>query len=198
MGQQELHYKASLFEGGLKSWQHKNIKWIDQSECFQDVIDPNGINIIDYLEMHDKFWLVGEEIKAIYDKLENGIAFINIQKADNKTAGKGGSVTKEKARLYITLDNNEDYGHTCFIEKCKIPLNPGYNPNKKTIDFQIKNGAVIEPISDWRYIKNQKHREQLNKEYEEVQQAVEFQTPQVVEPVQPQVKKKKESLEDLV
>jgi hypothetical protein len=170
MGTQEFNFKANLFEGGINSWRHKNLKVIDQMDCFSDAIDPNGINIIDYLEMHDKFWLVGEDIRAIHDKLGNGIAFINIQKADHKTVGKGGSTTKEKARLYITLDNNEDYGFTCKIEKCKIPLNPAHNPNNKTIDFQIKNGSIIEPISEWRYIKGQKHREKINKEYEEEQQ----------------------------
>jgi hypothetical protein len=167
MGESELRYKCSLFEGGLNSWKHDNLKIVDRGDKFQDIIEPNGINVIDFMEFHDRFWLIGEDLRAIYDKLENGIAIINIQKNETKTVGKGGSVTKEKARLYLALDNNADYGQTCRIEKCKIPMQPGYNPNNKTIDFKVVGGAKIEALSEWRYIKNAKHREKINESYEQ-------------------------------
>jgi hypothetical protein len=167
MGESELRYKCSLFEGGLNSWKHDNLKIVDRGDKFQDIIEPNGINVIDFMEFHDRFWLIGEDLRAIYDKLENGIAVINIQKNETKTVGKGGSVTKEKARLYLALDNNADYGQTCRIEKCKIPMQPGYSPNNKTIDFKVVGGAKIEALSEWRYIKNAKHREKINESYEQ-------------------------------
>jgi hypothetical protein len=167
MGDTELRYKCSQFEGGLKSWDHSNLEIIERSENFQDIIKPNGINVIDYIEFHDKFWLVGEDLRAIHDKLDKGICIVNIQKNETKTVGKGGSVTKEKARLYLALDNNDPYGKTCRIEKCKIPLNPAYNPNGKTIDFDIDKNGMIKEQSEWRYIKNQKERDKINESYEQ-------------------------------
>jgi len=85
MGLSELRMRLELFENCTKDlW--KQVRFYERSENFDDVIDPNGINIIDYLEVLDDFWKVGQQIKAIHDKLKNGIAVIAIQK--NKGARK--------------------------------------------------------------------------------------------------------------
>lgn len=77
------------------------------SGTFQDAIRPDGINIVDYLQVYDSFWLITETIAQIADRLNEGIAMLLLQKFEGKKFAKGGESTREKAEVYITLDNGK-------------------------------------------------------------------------------------------
>jgi len=124
----------------------------DFRECnanFQDSILPNGLNIIDYLKLEDSFYLIGGEIKRIFDKLENGIVIIALQKKFKERLGVGGQFTLDEARLYVTLSSNPPEGGIARIEKAKNWRRENFNPNQRECNFKIYKGATIQKTSEW-------------------------------------------------
>jgi hypothetical protein len=108
------------------------------------VIKPNDINIIDFLEIHDDFWKIGGMIKGIYDKLDNGIAVIAIQKDPIKEHGVGATRSLEKARLYLTMDS-----HRIKIIKGKNWAQQGVNPSGLELHFKLIRGCHFILEQDW-------------------------------------------------
>lgn len=136
MGAQELKIRLANFKG-LHAW---NFTAIERAGTFADVIRPDDLNIIDFLEISDNFFAIGAEIKKIYDKLEKGIAIIGIQKKKGVEYGRGAEFSMEKARLYITLDSG-----TLKIIKAKNWKNHRVNPSGKIIDFKLFKGCEFQP-----------------------------------------------------
>ncbi len=129
----------------------------ERSGDFADVIFPNAVNVIDFLETHEDFWRVGGTFREIHDKLDHGIAVIALQKQVNRgkirrDTGKGGDVTLEKPRLYLAMTP-----HECKIVKAKN-INPALPNDQKlgvhnaTINFRIvNNGTTFIADTGWSY-----------------------------------------------
>jgi len=131
----------------------------------QDAIIPDALNIIDYLEVYDSFYKIGEDIKKIWEALTTGVAIINIQKKKGAEFARGGEFTLEKARLAFSL-----YSHgrvdskligSCLVTKAKNGREH-HNPTDKEIFYTLENGVLynaqaMDEISDkssgWRYYK---------------------------------------------
>ena len=148
MGAQELRLRLKLFEEviPLSNWKFKAI---ERSSNFADVIDPNGFNVIDYMEVYEDFWIVGKWMNEVHKKLDKGIAIIAIQKAastkkDQRDFGRGGELTLEKPRLYLAMDRGK-----IKIVKAKIWREHGQNPNGLIRHFNIINGWKFIPKGDW-------------------------------------------------
>lgn len=144
MGALELKTRLEKFEYPIDAWQFKAF---ERSSNFADVIDPDGINIIDFLEVSDNFYLVGQELRDIFDVLNNGVAVIALQKKRNTKAttfdlGRGAEFGLEKPRLYLSID----YGK-CKIIKAKNWVDPLINPNGIEFDFKIYNGCKFTLMS---------------------------------------------------
>ena len=142
MGAMELKERLSKFGYPLDSWK---VKVWEKSSDFSDVIHPDAVNIIDFLELHADFWQVGGIIKSIYDKLNNGIAVIALQKPTGRDEGLGGQRSLEKPRLYLAMESNK-----IKIVKAKNWAVPHQNPNKLVLDFKIINGCKFQIMQDWR------------------------------------------------
>jgi len=145
MADSELRTRLDLFPDiALQDW--KFTPW-ERSSNFADIIKPDAINIIDYLEMSDTFYQIGGHLKDIHDKLQNGIAIIALQKTPGKDIGRGGSFSVEKPRLYVSISN--DYpGHTAKIVKCKN-WRTSDNPNGLTKHFKLYQGHSIVESTNW-------------------------------------------------
>ena len=133
MSAPELRKRLAAFDEPAESW--KKIKWVNRSSNYADVIGPNAINIVDYLEVTDQFYMVGGEIKAIYDCLDRGIAVIAIQKNKGTDLGIGGRFGLDKPRLYLAIDPGE-----LKIVKGKIWASER-NPNGLRFKFKLVQGA---------------------------------------------------------
>ena len=146
----EMRYRLEGFTDiGLDEW---NFKPIHRTENFEDVVCPNGINIIDFLEIHDEFWKVGQKMAAIFNRLTTGIAIVCVQKSDKSEHGRGGTFLIEKPRLTLSLSRKFDKlgeldGATCTVTNCKFPV--ARNLNGLSIDYKIRNGAEIVESSPW-------------------------------------------------
>jgi len=85
MGEMELRSRLSKFSIPLEKWQ--KVHWWERSSNFADVIRPNSINVIDFLEITEGHYRIGTWIKDIHDRLRKGIAVIAIQKNAAPTLG---------------------------------------------------------------------------------------------------------------
>lgn len=106
MGEIELKSRLAKFHT-IKTGDWK-FEAKERSSNFADVIRPDWLNVIDYMEVSDEFFKVGGWIREVWEKLDKGIAVVCLQKKRGREheLGRGGEVTAEKARLYIAMDNN--------------------------------------------------------------------------------------------
>ena len=144
MGPQELKSRLEKFdELGVDEW-----KFIakERATDFADVIQPDDLNIIDFLQIHDNFYLIARQLADIYAKLKEGIAVVFIQKAPGASLGRGKSFSLETPRLYCTLDK-----HVLKIVKAKNWRDSDKNPNNQTVRYKIVAGCKIFQDSDWKY-----------------------------------------------
>lgn len=162
-GEDEMSSRLGLFPGGLDSF--KDISFWERDRDFADVIRPNAINVVDFLEVYDDFYQIGAWINDIHRALDKGIAIVVLQKKRGRDVGKGGDVTMEKPRLYVSLENNAPYGGVCKVVKAKFPKVVGKNPNGLEMDYSLVDGWKFMPRSDWRYVDGEKARERINREY---------------------------------
>jgi len=106
---------------------------ITRYDHFSDVIHPEHISVIDYLDIDSEFYLIGAEIKAIFRKLTTGIAVIGLQKPPGRDLAIGGIQSAKAATLYIALDNNK-----LKLVYVKVPPKGGkVDPTNMTWTFLI-------------------------------------------------------------
>ena len=124
-----------------------------QRNEYQDAILPDGINIIDFMENSDgKFYLVSEQIKKIYQNLRSGIALIALQKKKGQEYARGGELSAEKSRLYVTLSRRPtDSGPRNFatILHCKNRAMKEVNPNGLTVEYKLGGGFFFKQVGHW-------------------------------------------------
>lgn len=161
MGDGELRQRVMNLDHKPGAW--NGFRAFERTRDFHQVIDPDGFNVIDYLEVSDKFYLVGEWIQRIHERLDTGIAIVCIQKPKGKDTARGGEFSLEKSRLALSLFYNHGV-HACKIVKCKLPLAMS-NPQGMERDFTIDRGRTIIARCDWRYL-TEKERKQLWSLYE--------------------------------
>lgn len=130
----------------LELWDKVN--FYERVQNFHDVIEPNAINIVDYLELHEDFYKVGGYIKSIFDQLESGVAIILIQKKEGAKYAYGAELSVQKARLAINLDNDYPH-HRAILNKVKNWRNVKHNPNGLEIKYSLLRGAYFNTKGGW-------------------------------------------------
>jgi hypothetical protein len=123
-----------------------NMKFYERSNDFANAIKrfPNDVHIIDYMQMFDNFYLMAEYIDKIGKALNNGLAFIAIQKPKGRDEGLGGERTKDLSRLYLSLSPGK-----LKIVKAKNWKDPKENPNGREICFKLVKGCEFHNQGDW-------------------------------------------------
>ena len=132
LSEQELKKRISKFGDGI-DWQfHPH----ERNSNFDSVIIPDAINVIDYLEPPSgEYFAIGDQIKAIHDRLTTGIAFIAIQKKRKTELGRGAEFSEERARLYLSMDPGK-----LMIVKAKN-WRTEVNPNGMLYTFKLTDGC---------------------------------------------------------
>jgi len=101
---------------------------------FADVIKPDAVNIIDYLDMDAETYMVGAEIKKIVKALNKGVAIIGLQKPPGRDLPIGGIWGLKKAEVYVAMQKN-----LIKIVNAKSRANPKVNPVNKQWTFWLDN-----------------------------------------------------------
>jgi hypothetical protein len=149
MGDTEFRKRLELFaDVKLQDWKFRAYH---RAANFADLITPEKkIFIVDFLEVTTDFWKVAQYIQEIHKKLKEGICIIALQKSEGKDNGRGGDFSKEKARLYLSLD----YLHDKKVNQVKIVDAKAWrteiNPRGLFRDYKLANGSKFIPASEWK------------------------------------------------
>lgn len=143
MGEDEFKTRLELFPyKDIDDW---HFKAYERTENYADVIrsGAGNLNIVDFLEIYDEFYMIGKWIKEIHDKLKGAIGIIALQRNPGAATGLGGYRTLEKARLAINLGNG--------IVKIMVAKNwiGTDNPNGLRRTFKLFNGCEIITKFPW-------------------------------------------------
>ncbi len=144
MGGSELKKRLKKFDYPLSLNEWK-FKFKERSDNFGDVIvsGKGKLNIIDYLELHDNFFLIAKHLSDIHKKLQDGIAIVAIQKNPGTDTGLGGFRGMEKPRLYLSMSKGR-----LRITKAKNWATQN-NPNGLEVNFKIIEGCRLIKQGDW-------------------------------------------------
>jgi hypothetical protein len=123
----------------IKEW--SKVKFTDEIRTnFQDIIQPDGINIIDYLELDsEKLYNSANIIRSIFEKLNTGIAIIAMQKKEGMKWAYG---------QYLTLSRT-DAGNIASIEKGKNWRSDMVNPVGFKRKFLLVKGIEFLPEKNY-------------------------------------------------
>lgn len=107
---------------------------IRRYENHQDIILPDALNIIDWLNLGDNFWQVGKIIEGIQSKLTTGVCVIVLQKSEGKALGRGGDFSRDLASVYFAIDKD-------LLTVVKAKSYKRKNPNGKQYHFSLDCGG---------------------------------------------------------
>ena len=118
---------------------------------FQDVLEPDKLTLIDYLQLNDNFYQVGEHFRTIAEKLEKGIAMVAIQKDKGSEYGYGREKGLQRPMLYLTIDD----GYVKII-KAKDWVT-SENPNGKIQEFKLYKGVNFQAVGTLHHAEDDPH-----------------------------------------
>ncbi len=126
----------------------------ERYEYFADIINPDHISVIDYLDLNSEVYLVGSEIDAIFRKLKQGVAVIGLQKPPptvtyikgikkviDRDLAYGGGFTAKRAVLYISLGSGK-----LKLIYVKTPRRSSTNPNNMMWTYDISDTGRFKNI----------------------------------------------------
>lgn len=137
MAELELMHRIQRFEDTklipIADWK---CDFIERDSNFADVIRPDSINIIDFLEIYKDFYEVGGFINQIYRRLKGGVAVIVLHKNPGVDLPIGRGRGLEKARLAVAMGGG----------KLKILVGKNWaketvNPVGKEFKYKLVKGA---------------------------------------------------------
>lgn len=139
---QNIEMADSEIKDRFQSYEHEDIikadewrnivKIIRQTEAWQDKIQPDGLNVVDYLLEYEKAYTLPKHIWEIHKKLKTGIALVAVQRDPFKPYPTGGRGVRDIPRLVISLIH-----HTLRLEDVKSFWPSTYgNPTNLQIKYK--------------------------------------------------------------
>jgi len=116
-------------------------KVFERYDNFSDVVDPDALTIIDYLDFNSEVYRCGEEIDRIFQKLKTGACIIGMQKPPGRDLAVGGIFSEKRAVLYISLGDK-----ICKLKRVKNPAGKGVNPENKQWGYSFDNDGFFTNI----------------------------------------------------
>ena len=120
--------------------------------AFQDVIMPDGFNIIDYLRVKSEaMYAIQDDILAIMEKLSSGIALIALQKPPGRDLAYGGMFTSFDPTFYISIDKMDGIGKAKIkFVKVKKPkqTEDKIDIYRRYIECSISHGADMQKLNE--------------------------------------------------
>jgi hypothetical protein len=142
MGEVELRNRLEQFPGmAIADW---NFKAEERASDFADVVVPDTITIIDYLEMTTELYEINTHLTKIAHRIGSGLALVAIQKKFGAAFGRGQEFSLEKPKLYLSLDRG-----IMKIVKAKSWAKKNVDPCGLEVSFKITGGCQFTVTEDW-------------------------------------------------
>lgn len=109
---------------------------IERYEDWKYAIEPDWINIIDWIGLADNFYLIRQIMEGIQETLRNGICMVVLQKKDGTDTAEGGVYAEQKASAVFLIEQGY-----LRCKKIKEPIE-GYNPQGQMYGFSILNNGA--------------------------------------------------------
>jgi hypothetical protein len=138
-----LHDFCKVHGTSLNDWD-EHVDFRGRSSNFAPALNPAWLNVVDYLEVYREFHEVGVPLREMFRRQQGqtGVTFVGLQMKHGNVLGRGGSLSMEKAFLYLTMDCFKERGlNRLVIEKAKDPANDEVNPNGLDFWFRIEKGC---------------------------------------------------------
>ncbi len=137
-----VSYPSDIIQ--VPEWK-ESVEFIKRTSDWWDLIEPDSINIIDYLVEYEKAYLIAQFVFQIHQKLKTGIALIVVQRDPMKPYPSGGRAVRDIPRLIISLIH-----HVIKIEDVKSFRNtPFGNPTGLSRLYKQVNWWKFLGITDW-------------------------------------------------
>lgn len=163
-----IRYVSSEMKGGeLKNrfkkfgiskdnwWPDEQTDYVALNNNLQNIIIPDALNIIDYLEFPNGDYTLGAEyMKRIHDRLTTGVAVVCNQQKEGVRLPRSGDLICEKPRFAVTLrkvktENNDIIGIAEVIKAKNVLLG---KMDGKRLKYEIrKNGSEFKTLINWGY-----------------------------------------------
>ena len=128
----EIEERLSKHDGYM-DWADDLVR--SRSDDFEDVIEPDALNIIDYLEAPENLWEIRRPLRRIRDKLGQGVAVIMLQKPEGRDLPYGKDWAKQLARIVLAME-----GGVIKILKGKSWTQKDVNPVGLRWSFKLVGG----------------------------------------------------------
>jgi len=122
-------------------------KFVQDFGAYEDVIKPDALNFIDYVEQNEgEAFKIPGILAKVQRKLKKGVAVVALQKNTGKGWAVGGEQTRAKPTLFLSVEQQYP-GQILKIEKAKAFKD--YNPNGFFLKFKIIKGINLRNENDW-------------------------------------------------
>jgi len=114
----------------------------DRFDNFQDVVKPDGLNFIDYLDVNNdaEYFKLKPYLRRIKRALRSGVAVVALQKPPGRADAYGGANLRGDADLYLAMD----FGKIKVVKAKDWQIE---NPNETSYKFNIEfSGAMFTNI----------------------------------------------------
>ena len=128
---------------------------IRQTSDWWDKINPDGLNVIDYLIEYKESYLIADYIFRIHQKLKSGIALVIVQRDPIKPYPTGGRGVRDIPRLVLSLVK-----HRIKIEDVKSFQKTVYgNPSGLVRKYKQVSWWDFQPQEEWKTEKDEKYQD---------------------------------------
>jgi len=120
---------------------------------WHDLVDPDAVNIIDYVSDAEEFYKVIAHVNNIHKKMKGGkgIAIVCVQKHPDQNYAVGGRQLRHNPRVVVQLVADEENTYRIKIVNCKGRANPKINPLGKTLRYRFGENRRLVELSEWHY-----------------------------------------------
>ena len=148
MSAEEMKLRLSKHEDmKLEDW---NFNAYERNSNFADVIEPDEVNLIDYIDLNENTYQIGTYIREIHEKLNKGICLIGLQKPFGRDMGYGKEYGMKIPRLYMSIEGGE-----AKILKCKNRKTED-SPAGKILKYKLVGGWKFMPRGVWHHPEDEK------------------------------------------
>jgi hypothetical protein len=136
----------------LADWK-THVDFIKRTGDWWDLINPDGINVVDYLIEYEKSYMIADFVWKIHQKLKTGICLVLVQRDPLKPYPAGGRAVRDIPRLVMSLIH-----HKLRLEDVKSFWFSEYgNPTGLVKGYKQVNWHDFQQTEEWRIEEEQKY-----------------------------------------